>query len=117
MCGGWRRREQQQRADSADLYFLSVRGGARPPRLQTHLLLQVAVPKDWILLYGEGREGFTRRGSWSMSVNSARMTRSCAMYVTRAWQGGGIGCFLKKIALPHGRMLDVIGVDVDPLQV
>ncbi|KAK1291796.1 hypothetical protein QJS10_CPB17g00230 [Acorus calamus] len=41
MCGGWQRRQQQQRADSADLYFLSVRGGARPPRLQTHLLLQM----------------------------------------------------------------------------
>ncbi|KAK1294987.1 hypothetical protein QJS10_CPA16g00007 [Acorus calamus] len=118
MCGGWRRRQQQQqRADSADLYFLSVRGGARPPRLQTHLLLQMErVAKAYKARFVVDVSGFGEDDPLMRNGVTRFPALKIPWYVTRASRGGGIGCFLKKIALPRGRMLDVIGVDVDPLQ-
>ncbi|XXG58910.1 hypothetical protein AAC387_Pa04g1095 [Persea americana] len=67
-----------------DLYFLSVCGGKRPLEQQTHLLKL-------------GTSNFP-----SLKV---------PWYTTKTSQGEGMGYFLKQIMLPHGQILDIIGLD------
>ncbi|GMP35672.1 hypothetical protein CsSME_00008032 [Camellia sinensis var. sinensis] len=72
-----------------EIYFISVRGGSRPPKQQTDLLKQA---------------------TWNFQ------SFKVPWYTTKASKLRGAGYFVKQVKIPYGQTLDVIFVDTSSLQ-
>ncbi|KAK9275364.1 hypothetical protein L1049_022628 [Liquidambar formosana] len=100
-----------------DLYFISVRGGFRPLKQQTHLLKQIekvakAYKAKFVVNISELGEDdpLTQNGTWHFSPFIV------PWYTTGASKGKEAGYFLKQIKIPYGKTLDIIAIDTESLQ-
>ncbi|XP_062157605.1 uncharacterized protein LOC133865250 isoform X1 [Alnus glutinosa] len=103
-----------------DLHFISVRGGFRPLKQQTHLLrLMEKVAKTYkasfVVNTSELGEDDPLMQNGTLLFPSLKVPCTCR-YTTRTKEGHGASCFLEQIKLPYGKTLDIIGVDTGSLQ-
>ncbi|CAL5376196.1 unnamed protein product [Camellia sinensis] len=90
-----------------EIYFISVRGGSRPPKQQTDLLKQMA---EVVKMY---KARFVINIS-ELGEDDPLMLN--ATYTTKASKLRGAGYFVKQVKIPYGQTLDVIFVDTSSLQ-
>ncbi|KAB1225991.1 hypothetical protein CJ030_MR1G018410 [Morella rubra] len=100
-----------------DLYFISVRGGFRTLKQQTHLLKQMEIvakkyKASFVVNTSELGEDDPLMQNGTLLFPSLKVP----WYTTRTTVGHGVSCFLEQIKLPHGTTLDIIGVDIGSLQ-
>ncbi|PIA45746.1 hypothetical protein AQUCO_01600176v1 [Aquilegia coerulea] len=99
-----------------DLYFLSVRGGFRPLKLQTHLLKQMekvakAYDVEFVVDISELGENDPLMQNGAMHFPSLNVP----WYTTNALQVQGKRYIINNILLQHGKTLDLIVVDTASL--
>eukprot|EP00268_Persea_americana_P047424 TRINITY_DN4941_c0_g1_i11.p1 TRINITY_DN4941_c0_g1~~TRINITY_DN4941_c0_g1_i11.p1 ORF type:complete len:326 (-),score=54.17 TRINITY_DN4941_c0_g1_i11:2660-3637(-) len=95
-----------------DLYFLSVCGGKRPLEQQTHLLkLMEKVAKIYKVKFVVTISEHGEDDPFYQNGTSNFPSLKVPWYTTKTSQGEGMGYFLKQIMLPHGQILDIIGLD------
>lgn len=99
-----------------DVYFISVAGGFRASRHQTHLLkLMENVAKAYKAKFALD---ITELGEDDpLMQNATQLFRSSEIpwFATRTSNGRGAGYFLEQIELPPGNSIDIIGVDTGEL--
>ncbi|XP_020083189.1 uncharacterized protein LOC109706655 isoform X2 [Ananas comosus] len=102
------------RRETLDLHFLSVAGLPRHPQLQTQLLLQAAkiFKAKFVLNIGELEEDDP---FWHNATMYFRFLR-IPWYTITVSQRQRYGNFVKRIALPHEQVLELIGIDTGSLQ-
>ncbi|XP_059454262.1 uncharacterized protein LOC132184591 isoform X1 [Corylus avellana] len=100
-----------------DLYFISVRGGFRPLKQQTHLLrLMEKVAKTYNAIFVVNTSELGEDDPLMQNGTLLFPSLKVPWYNTRTKEGHGASCFLEQIKLPYGRTLDIIGVDTGSLQ-
>lgn len=100
-----------------DLYFISVTGGFRSLKQQTHLLKQMEkVVRTYkarfivdISEHGED-DPLMQNGTWHFS------SLNVPWFTTGASDGQGTGCFIRKIKMHYGNTLDIVGIDTPSLR-
>ncbi|XP_038700499.1 uncharacterized protein LOC119997498 isoform X3 [Tripterygium wilfordii] len=98
------------------MYF-SHSGGFRSLEQQTHLLKQmesVAKAYDAKLVVNISELG--ENNPLLLNATSHSHLQKIPWYTTRVSKGQQVGCFADEIKLPHGRSLNLIGVDTGSLQ-
>ncbi|XP_038700498.1 uncharacterized protein LOC119997498 isoform X2 [Tripterygium wilfordii] len=122
--GGSQKPIHQTRVDGSksirspiDIYFITVTGGFRSLEQQTHLLKQmesVAKAYDAKLVVNISELG--ENNPLLLNATSHSHLQKIPWYTTRVSKGQQVGCFADEIKLPHGRSLNLIGVDTGSLQ-
>ncbi|KAJ4950436.1 hypothetical protein NE237_027268 [Protea cynaroides] len=100
-----------------DLYFLSVRGGYRFPQQQFHLLQRMEkVAKTYkakfVVNISELGDDDPLMQNGTLHFPSLKVP----WYTTTTSQGERKGYFLKQVAITHGQVLDIIGLDTGSVQ-
>ncbi|XP_068648868.1 uncharacterized protein [Aristolochia californica] len=101
--------------EARDLYFISVLGGHRPLRQQTHLLEQMGKAakthkvKAVVSISDLGEED-------PLFLNGTLRFPSLKVpwFTTKTSKGPEAGNFLKHLELPHGQIIDIIALDTRP---
>ncbi|XP_042964968.1 uncharacterized protein LOC122299100 isoform X4 [Carya illinoinensis] len=100
-----------------DLYFISVRGGFRPLKQQTHLLkLMDKVAKVYNVSFVVNTSELGEDDPLMQNGTAFFSSLKIPWYTTRTTKGHGVCCFLEQIKLPYGKTLDIVGVDTGSLQ-
>ncbi|KAG7942597.1 hypothetical protein I3843_16G111800 [Carya illinoinensis] len=100
-----------------DLYFISVRGGFRPLKQQTHLLkLMDKVAKAYNVSFVVNTSELGEDDPLMQNGTAFFSSLKVPWYTTRTTKGHGVCCFLEQIKLPYGKTLDIVGVDTGSLQ-
>lgn len=101
-----------------DLYFLSVCGGHRPLKQQTHLMkLMEMVARKYKIKFVVNISELGEDDPLSHNGTLNYPSLSVPWYTTKASKGQGIGYFLKQISLPRNQILDIIGLDTGFLHI
>ncbi|KDP38654.1 hypothetical protein JCGZ_04007 [Jatropha curcas] len=100
-----------------DAYFLSVRGGYRSIKRQTHLLkLMENVAKAYKAKFVVNISELGEEDPLTRNASGLFSSMNISWYTTRASKGSKVDCFLKQINVTHGKMLTVSGLDTKSLQ-
>ncbi|XVF35532.1 hypothetical protein REPUB_Repub18cG0153900 [Reevesia pubescens] len=100
-----------------DLYFISVRGGSRPFKEQTHLLkLMENVVKAYDVRFVLNISELGEGDPLLQNVTRLSPLLNVPWYTTGGFKREGLGCFLQQIKLPHGRTLDIVSLNTASLQ-
>lgn len=100
-----------------DLYFISVRGGFRPLKQQTHLLKQMEkVAKIYNVSFVVNTSELGEDDPLMKNGTLLFPSLKVPWFTTRTSKGHGISHFLEQIKIPFGKTLDIIGVDTGSLQ-
>ncbi|XVF48445.1 hypothetical protein PTKIN_Ptkin03bG0190500 [Pterospermum kingtungense] len=100
-----------------DLYFISVRGGLRPIKEQTHLLkLMENVAKAYDVRFVVNISELGDGDPLIRNMTRLSPLLNVPWYTTGASEPEGLGCFVLQIKLPHERTLDVIIFNTASLQ-
>ncbi|KAK4858525.1 hypothetical protein QYF36_017762 [Acer negundo] len=103
--------------ESDDFYFISVGGGFRPFKQQTHLLkLMERVAKSYQARFVVNTSELGENDPLKQNATMIFRSLKVPWYTTRASKGQEFGRFQEKIKLPHGETLDIIGLDTGSLQ-
>ncbi|CAI0394917.1 unnamed protein product [Linum tenue] len=114
--------QQQQpwrRLPRHDLVFVTVRGGARPVRAQTHLLKQI---ENVARIYGARFVvNISELGEEEdpLSRNASQLLKSPSIpwYTTKASKGQEMdSCFKEHVEIDNGPTLNIVGLDTGSLQ-
>ncbi|XVE97490.1 hypothetical protein REPUB_Repub03eG0024200 [Reevesia pubescens] len=101
-----------------DLYFISVRGGFRPLKEQTHLLkLMENVAKAYDVRFVVNISELGDSDPLLQNVTWLSTLLNVPWYTTGVSNREELGCFLRQIKLPHGRTLDIVSFNTASLQV
>lgn len=100
-----------------DLYFISVRGGFRPPKQQTHLLkLMEKVAKKYEAKFVVDISDLGKDDPLMQNGTLHFSSLKVPWYTTTVSGRYGGGYFQKQIKIPYEKTLDLIGVDTGSLQ-
>lgn len=100
-----------------DIYFISVRGGSRPPKQQTDLLKQMAeVVKTYKAKFIINISELGEDDPLMLNATWNFQSFKVPWYTTKASKLRGAGYFVKQVKIPYGQTLDVIVVDTSSLQ-
>ncbi|OMO90892.1 hypothetical protein COLO4_18774 [Corchorus olitorius] len=101
-----------------DLYFISVRGGFRALKEQTHLLkLMENVAKAYDVKFVVNISELGKGDPLIQNVTGLSPLMNLPWYTTGVSESEELGCFLQQIKLPQGRTLDLISLPTASLQV
>ncbi|XWS70378.1 hypothetical protein CRYUN_Cryun03dG0043100 [Craigia yunnanensis] len=100
-----------------DLYFISVRGGMRPIKEQTHLLkLMENVAKAYDVRFVVNISELGEGDPLMQNVTRLSPLLNVSWYTTGVYEREELGCFLQQIKTPHGRTLDFVSLNTASLQ-
>uniref|UniRef100_A0A5B7BKU4 Tartrate-resistant acid phosphatase type 5 n=2 Tax=Davidia involucrata TaxID=16924 RepID=A0A5B7BKU4_DAVIN len=100
-----------------DIYFISVTGGFRPLKEQTHLLKQMEkVVKAYKARFVVNISELGEDDQLMLNATWYFQSLKVPWYTTRALKGQGADYFLKQIKIPYEKTLDVIAMDTGSLQ-
>ncbi|XP_024182603.1 uncharacterized protein LOC112187876 isoform X2 [Rosa chinensis] len=106
-----------RRSESRDLYFISVRGGFRPLKQQTHLLKQMEkVAKKYKAKFVVDISDLGKDDPLMQNGTLHFSSLKVPWYTTTVSGRYGGGYFQKQIRLPSKKTLDLIGVDTGSLE-
>ncbi|KAL6221384.1 hypothetical protein ACLB2K_009135 [Fragaria x ananassa] len=104
-------------SESRDLYFISVRGGFRPLKQQTHLLKQMArVAKKYKAKFVVDISDLGKDDPLMQNGTLHFSSLKVPWYTTTVSGRYGGGYFQKQIRLPYEKTLDLIGVDTGSIE-
>ncbi|XP_050378188.1 uncharacterized protein LOC126795384 [Argentina anserina] len=106
-----------RRRESKDLYFISVRGGFRPLKQQTHLLKQMEkVTKMYKARFVVDISDLGKDDPLMQNASLHFSSVKVPWYTTTVSGGYGGGYFQMQIRLPYSKTLDLIGVDTGSIE-
>ncbi|XP_062010534.1 uncharacterized protein LOC133726913 isoform X1 [Rosa rugosa] len=106
-----------RRSESRDLYFISVRGGFRPLKQQTHLLKRMEkVAKKYKAKFVVDISDLGKDDPLMQNGTLHFSSLKVPWYTTTVSGRYGGGYFQKQIRLPYEKTLDLIGVDTGSLE-
>ncbi|KAG8639422.1 hypothetical protein MANES_14G112000v8 [Manihot esculenta] len=100
-----------------DVYFLSVGGGFRPLKQQTHLLkLMENVAKAYNAKFVVNISEMGEDDPLTQNASRLLSSMNIPWYTTRASKNQKVGCFMEQINITRGKTLTIASMDTESLQ-